>query len=238
MLTGVTAITKLTLDLWQPTHRTKESVMAGLYDGLEEAAFFKRADGGYIYGSPNPWLFGPSVNYVVTDAEKAAIANRIRDTLRAVKPVVLAAKIVLPMFLIGVITLVVLSGASSFIIYSLEFVVFGLYIGLMHRYSMSRLRPLIANLPRTSERITLQAKTAKFNAHVPRKLLLLLLSCAAIGFVAALFTGVDALIEGRFLRLSPTMVPAVLMCGAGMVYLGKIWLDRRKAKAGEGTISR
>ena len=59
--------------------------MAGLYDGLEEAAFFKRADGGYIYGSPNPWLFGPSVNYVVTDADKAAIANRIRETLRAEK---------------------------------------------------------------------------------------------------------------------------------------------------------
>ena len=87
--------------------------MAGLYDGLEEAAFFKRADGGYIYGSPNPWLFGPSVNYVVTEAEKAAIANRIRDTLRAVKPVVLAAMIVIPIFLIGVTTLVVLSGASS-----------------------------------------------------------------------------------------------------------------------------
>jgi hypothetical protein len=209
--------------------------MAGLYDGLEEAAFFKRADGGYIYGSPNPWLFGPSVNYVVTDADKAAIANRIRETLRAVKPVTLAAMIVLPILLIGVTTLVVLSGASPFIIYALAFVVFGLYLGLMHRYSMRRLRPLIANLPRASERIRLQAKTAKFNAHVPRKLLLLLLSCAAIGFVATLFAGVDALIEGHLLPLLPTMLPAVLLSGAGTVYLGKIWLDRRKAEAGEGT---
>lgn len=211
--------------------------MAGLYDGLEEAAFFKRADGGYIYGSPNPWLFGPTVNYVVTEAEKVAIANRIRDTLRAVKPVVLAAMIVMPIFLIGVITLVVLSGANSLIIYALEFVVFGLYIGLMHRYSMRRLRPLIANLPRTSERISLRAKTAKFNAHMPRKLLLLLLSCSAFGFVASLFAGVDALIDGHLLALPPTMLPAVVLCGAGTVYLGKIWLDRRKAEAGGGTIS-
>ena len=83
--------------------------MAGLYDGLEEAAFFKRADGGYIYVPPSPWLYGPSVNYVVTDAEKAAIANRTRDTLRAVKPVVLAAMIVMPICLIGVTTVFVLS---------------------------------------------------------------------------------------------------------------------------------
>jgi hypothetical protein len=135
----VTAITKLTLDLWQPTHRTKESVMAGLYDGFEEASFFKRSDGGFIYASPNPWLFGPTVNYVVTEAEKAAIANRTRDTLRAVKPVVLAAMIIMPMFLIGVTALVVLSGASSLIVYSLAFVVLGLYIELMHLYSMRRL---------------------------------------------------------------------------------------------------
>src|SRR5260221_14213882 len=87
----VTAITKLTLDLWQPTHRTKKSVMVGLYDGLEEAAFFKRADGGYIYGSPNPWMFGPTANYVVPEAEKAASANGTPDSLRAIKPVVLAA---------------------------------------------------------------------------------------------------------------------------------------------------
>jgi hypothetical protein len=234
----VTAITKLTRDLWQLTHRTKESVMAGLYDGLEEAAFFKRADGGYIYSSPNPWLFGPTVNYVVTEAEKAAIANRIRDTLRAIKPVALAAMIVMPIFLIGVIALVVWSGASSYIIYASEFVVIGLYIGLTHRYSMRRLRPLIANLPRTSERITLRAKTAKFSAVVPRKFLLLLLSCSAIGCAGALFVGVEALIEGHFLRLLPTMLPAVLLSGAGMAYFGKIWLGRRKAKAGEGAISR
>jgi hypothetical protein len=211
--------------------------MAGLYDGLEEAAFFKQADGRYIYGSPNPWLFGPSVNYVVTEAEKAAIANRVRDTLRAVKPAALAAMIVMPIFLLGVTTLVVLSGASSFIVYSLAFVVFSLYIGLMHRYSMRRLRPLIANLPRTSERIALHAQAAKFNAHVPRKLLLFLLSSTAIAFVAMLFAGVDALIEGHLRLLLPTVLPAVLLTGAGTVYLGKIWLARRKAAAGEGTIS-
>jgi hypothetical protein len=212
--------------------------MAGLYDGLEEAAFFKRADGGYIFRSRNPWLFGPSINYLVNEAEKAAIAERIRGTLRAIKPVSLAAMIVMPVLILGAITFVVLAGINTFIIYPSIIVLFGLYIGLMHRYSMRRLRPLIADLPRTSERISLRAETAKFNALVPGKLLLLLLSCTAIGFVAILFSGVDALIEGHLTRLLPTLLPAAFLSGAGAVYFGKIWFDRRKAEAGEGAISR
>ena len=87
------------------------------------------------------------------------------------------------------------------------------------------------------QNLALQAKTAKFSAHVPRKLLLLLLSCTAIGFVATLLSGVDALILGPLFPLLPTMLSAVILSGAGTVYFGKIWLDRRKAEAGEGTIS-
>ncbi len=114
-------------------------------------------------------------------------------------------------------------------VYALAIAVFGLYIGLMHQYSMRMLRPLIADLPHISERIAVQEKTAKFNSHVPRKLLLLLLSCAAIGFVATLFAGVDALIDGHLLPLLPSMLPALLLSGAATVYLGKIWRDRRIA---------
>jgi len=57
---------------------------------------------------------------------------------------------------------------------------FGLYIGLLHAYSMARLRPLIAGLPRTNERITVREGMARYAGKASNKLL------AMMGFGAAM----------------------------------------------------
>ena len=204
--------------------------MAGLYDGLEEASFFKRPEGGYIFRSRSPWYFGPSRNYLVSEAEKVVIAAEIRATLRTLKPIVWAAMIILPIFLIGAVTLMALSGWNRWIIHLFAFATSVLYIGSMHQYSRRRLRPLIANLPRTSQKISFRTETANLSAHVPPKLLLLLLSCAALGFVFSLLSGVDALVEGHLSRSLPTALPAVILSGLCTIYLSKLFLDRRKSK--------
>jgi hypothetical protein len=208
--------------------------MTGLYDGLEETAF-KRIDGGYIFQSRNPWLFGPSHHYVVTEAQKNAIAGRIRDTLREVKPMAFGALVIMPILIFGGTALLMLTGrATPVAIIALMLAVFGPYIWLLHMYSMRKLRPLITNLPRTSERITFREGTAKFNAHMPRKLLLLFSCCTAVGFVANLVMVVDSLLEGHLLRSMPFTLLAVILSGLATIYFGKIMFDRAKLKRNTG----
>jgi len=205
--------------------------MAGLYDGLEETAFFKRAEGGYIYHSQN--LLGLSRNYVVTEKQKTEIAGRIRDILREVKPVALAVMVIMPTALIVAATLVAVSGTNTLVLYASIFVVISLYIGLMRRYSVRRLQPLLIGLPRTSEPIPRRDKTANFTAHVPLKLLILLLSCMATGFAGTCLSTAGALIDGQLDRYLPITLPTAIITGFGTAYFAKIWFDRRKAQTRE-----
>ena len=61
---------------------------------------------------------------------------------------------------------------------------FGPYFALMHLYSMRRLRPLLANLPRTYERVTLRDKSQNFASKVSFKLLLVMGISGAAGCLA------------------------------------------------------
>jgi hypothetical protein len=46
-------------------------------EGIIEVAF-KRIDGVWIFKAPSPWLVGPAPRYIINDAQKAAIAKRLR----------------------------------------------------------------------------------------------------------------------------------------------------------------
>ncbi len=76
--------------------------MAGLYDGLEELAF-KRVTGGYLFVSSHPWFFGPARRYLVTEAEKAKIAECLRQTLQRIKPFALATAVLMPLVLVAAV---------------------------------------------------------------------------------------------------------------------------------------
>ena len=85
--------------------------MAGLYDGLEEAAF-KQVSNGHVFTSSCPWLIGPRRRYLVNASQKAEIAECIRQTLRRIKPFVFSAAILIPLVLIGSIFWFATSGAT------------------------------------------------------------------------------------------------------------------------------
>ena len=85
--------------------------MAGLYDGLEEAAF-KQVSNGYVFTSCCPWLIGPRRRYLVNESQKAEIAECIRQSLRRIKPFVFSAAILIPLVLIGSIFWFAMSGAT------------------------------------------------------------------------------------------------------------------------------
>jgi len=107
----------------------------------------------------------------VTEARKRAIAGCIRETLQAVQPVVVVAIFVLPVLtLVGAFLLLKLGCPVPIAVLVLMLFVYGPYVGMVHVYSMGRLHHLIADLPRTSERITLRETNANAMAHMLPKL--------------------------------------------------------------------
>jgi hypothetical protein len=89
--------------------------MAGIYDGIEGVAF-KRIEGGYVYQVNNRWLIGPRGRFFVTEAQKADLAACMRETLRRLKPFVLATAIGLPAAITGLIYWFVVSSATLTVI--------------------------------------------------------------------------------------------------------------------------
>src|SRR4051812_26142891 len=89
----------------------KESAVAGLYDGVEEVRFTSVA-GGFVFQTNNPWFFGPRRRYFVNEAQKSAISACIRETLRRLIPLVIAAAILIPIVLISGTFWLALQGAT------------------------------------------------------------------------------------------------------------------------------
>jgi hypothetical protein len=198
----------------------------GMYDGLEEAPF-KRIETGYVFQARNPWFFGRSRHYLVNEAQKAAIAACLRDTLRELRPVAVVAMFVLPLLtLAGAFLLIMIGTPTPVAIIVLMVFVFGPYLGGVHVYTMGRLRHLVAGLPRSSERITLREANANAAAHMPVKLRRLLLVCMAVGLVATLLALVAAYFDGHLLRSLPYVLPAVVFSALGLVFLGKAMIGR------------
>jgi hypothetical protein len=74
---------------------------------------------------------------------------------------------------------------------------FGPYFALMHLYRMRRLRPLLANLPRSYERLTSRGKSQNFAGKVSFKLLTVMGIGGAAGCLGNGIAIVAATLEGR-----------------------------------------
>ena len=110
----------------------------------------------------------------------------------------------------------------------------GLYIAAIHIYSMARLNPLLAGLPRTNERIGMREGFDRFAAKVSIKLL------AVMGFgAAAMLTGSAINMANFFATHRPLdqlpflLVTAVasLIVGAQIAYLVVLRVRQRRRSA-------
>jgi hypothetical protein len=54
------------------------------------AALFKPLDGGYLFETPNPWIFAPGRRYIVTEAQKAALLGTFSPSPTALRIVLLS----------------------------------------------------------------------------------------------------------------------------------------------------
>jgi hypothetical protein len=149
--------------------------MARWYDGAEEAAF-KPVAGGYVFQPPSLlWPFVRPRGYLVNEAQKAELAARLRRQRRRIF-------LMLVVYVIGFgLTAVVgISGGVQRIspmgfiaIVTVTALAVVLIAIVPHIYLVRSLRPLLSDLPRADERITLGDQLHSLAAAISGKLLLL-----------------------------------------------------------------
>jgi uncharacterized Tic20 family protein len=174
--------------------------MARWYEGAEEAAF-KPVAGGYVFQPPSLlWPFTRSGCYLVNEAQKAALAACLLRQRRQVFVMVVA-------YLLIVIGLMLAAGISGALerMSNGEFIAILAVTGLVvvpivivpHFRLMRTLRPLLAGLPRSAERITLAEQLHGLAGAISNKLLVLGAIGGSMMVLGNLGSLIDAIVEGR-----------------------------------------
>ncbi len=118
------------------------------FDRMEELSF-KHASGGWVFQAPNPWLFGPRRHYLVNESEKAELAAGLRRMWRSLLLAIIilcgvGLPAAMPLGLARHPLLAPVAGAAA-----------GLVVGLVVvRHSLRRMRPVLAGLEPTAQRIS------------------------------------------------------------------------------------
>jgi hypothetical protein len=95
---------------------------------------------------------------------------------------------------------------------------FALYLGLIHAYSMSRLRPLLVGLPPSDERIRAWEGLERFAAKMSNKLLVLMGFGAVMAFAGNALLVTDALLSHRSIDNPSFIIGAV----ASVLLIGQV----------------
>jgi hypothetical protein len=123
-----------------------------LPNGLEEA-HFKRVPEGWLFTTVSPWIFAPHRTYLVSDAQKPAIAGRVRRGRYLRFAVILllmglmAVGIIMNPAVLALVKTFSLTGAIVFA----SFVV--LTVAAITACDYLNIRSLIRDLPRSSRKI-------------------------------------------------------------------------------------
>jgi uncharacterized membrane protein len=173
--------------------------MAKWYEGAEEAAF-KPVAGGYVFQPPSLyWPFARARGYLVNEAQKAELADCLRRQRRRIFLL-----IVVYVIGFGLTAAFGLSGGGQrispvgFIAIVMVTVLAVILIAIVpHIYLMRTLRPLIADLPRTDERITLRDQLHSLAAAISGKLLVLGGIGGGLMIIGNIVSIVDAIAQDR-----------------------------------------
>jgi hypothetical protein len=110
------------------------------------------------------------------------------------------------------------SGAVTLFAALVTLGLFGFYIASTHVYSMSRLRPLLAGLPPSEERITLREGLERFAANMSNKLLAVMAIGALMMSAGSALNLTDTILSHRSIDNLPVLVGAA----ASLVVLGQV----------------
>jgi hypothetical protein len=117
--------------------------------GVEEAQF-KRVANGWLFTTANPWVFGPRRTYLVTDAQKTVVAERVRRS-RYIRLILLV-----PISLLLALTFVMIPSSLNFRLVEAWLVsgaLVALITGAIALSDYLTVRPLLRDIPRSSQKI-------------------------------------------------------------------------------------
>jgi len=187
------------------------------FDGMEEMSF-KRVPEGWVYRAPNPWLLGRSRYYLVSEKQKSEIAGHHRRMwLFLLLGIAVIAAVGAPLTLAGFDEQqVVLSLATAALL--------GLIVGFVANAWLWRtIRPIIADLPPTTQRI---AQSEVLNTQI---------AVFSRGYL--LFFGSLSLLLLALIALQPLLTSAgwdarslcgALLFGAGTIYWFALYIAKRR----------
>jgi len=183
-----------------------------------EKMSFKRVPEGWVYRAPNPWLLGRSRYYLVSEKQKSEIAGHHRRMwLFLLLGIAVVAAVGAPLTLAGFDDQqVVLSLATAALL--------GLIVGFVANAWLCRtIRPIIADLPPTTQRI---AQSEVLNTQI---------AVFSRGYL--LFFGSLSLLLLALIALQPLLRSAgwdarslcgALLFGAGTIYWFALYIAKRR----------
>jgi hypothetical protein len=159
-----------------------------LPEGLEEAQF-KRIPEGWLFATISPWIFAPRRTYLVSDAQKPAIAARIRCARYLRLAVTLAMMILMVAVIVMNPTLTAILKTPS-LTHALSIGAFGvLIVAVIMACDHLAVRSLLRDLPRSSQKISYadimrsQSKAMSTTAIATIAALLALFAASQVYFV-------------------------------------------------------
>jgi len=212
-----------------------ETVMAKWYEAANEASF-KPVAGGYVFQSPNPWIFARPRYYLVNEAQKAQIMQRM-GRWRLLNVALLAttfglffwiiwwpatfARLFPPATQLGMgFYIPVMALVMTLVVLPL--------VAVPHIYLMRALRPLLAGVPVTNERITVAEQLPKIAAPVSGLLLAIGLVGGLAMMVGSALMLLDAFLEGHLARSLLVAMPLLVVGGLLTGYF--VYLIRLKVQ--------
>jgi len=198
-------------------------------------ASFKPIEGGYVFQAPSPWVFARSSYYLVSATKKAEISVHLaRWRLQLFLAILGMFCLILPViaaFQSPLLALYRQLGSGLFLLFL--FAAFTLLmvtlIAVPQIYLARALRPLLADAPRTDERIKLAEQLPAVAAAVSTKLLVIGLVSAVAMIVASGLLLLDGFLEGGHAG-SALFSSSILAVMGGLLTFYFIFLLRLKAK--------
>ena len=139
------------------------------------AALFKPVQGGWVYRSPNPWIFGDTPHYLLNDAQKAQIGAIVLPR----RPALLGTLLIIAIFawVMVVATIVWAFGSgqdnptAKDALTMAVLIVFPLFaaVPLFAWIQRRRIQPILAGAPLTNERFTSVELLQRANAMTSTK---------------------------------------------------------------------
>jgi hypothetical protein len=198
------------------------------------AASFKPIEGGYVFQAPSPWVFARPSYYLVSAAKKVEISAHLdRWRLLMFLPALGIICLPLPVFffpsLLSPLYRQLGSSLFSLFLFTVVMLLMAALIAVPQVYLARALRPLLADAPRTDERIKFAEQLPMVAAAVSTKWLVIGLVSAVAMIVASGLLLLDAFLEGGHAG-SALFSSSILAVIGGLLTFYFIFLLRLKAK--------